>query len=280
MGKRRGQESPDRRLPPPRYTVIFSAQQRIIKHLIVPYANADFYQEYLHEHAGGRLSAFFKKDLIKIRPINNSSLWRRAAAHLINAFIKKDANKYFTETFPNFIQTAGSVDGATVCAKLVSMIHDLPLVSEDPTIICQIDFANAFQTPNRQLGTNDCILGRASREYDGGRVKIGDNLPHLAVLRNFFPYVSSVNEWQAEIVSRTMTVGMVLTTRYLYPPPHMTCLWRRPRMCVSKMRLDGHDNQLLYVSSSYDMHVSSSSFDMRERMMMMMPFICSCRNKK
>ena len=82
------------------------AQQRIIKHLIVPYANADFYQEYLHEHAGGRLSAFFKKDLIKIRPNNNSSLWRRAAAHLINAFIKKDANKYFTEIFPYFIQTA------------------------------------------------------------------------------------------------------------------------------------------------------------------------------
>jgi hypothetical protein len=77
------------------------------------------------------------------------------------------------------------------------------------------DFANAFQTPNRQLGTNDCILGRASRKYDGGRVKIGDNLPHLPVLRNFFPYVSSVNEWQAAIVSRTMTVGMVLTTRYV-----------------------------------------------------------------
>jgi hypothetical protein len=58
------------------------------------------------------------------------------AVHLINAFIKKDANNYFTETFPNLIQTAGSVDGASVqCAKLVSMIHDLPLVSEDLTII-------------------------------------------------------------------------------------------------------------------------------------------------
>ena len=139
------------------------AQQRIIKHLIAPYAEGDFHQEYLHEHAGGRLSAFFKKDLIKIRPINNSSLWRRAPAHLINTFIKNDANKYFTETFTNFIQTAGSVDGATVCAKLVNMIHDLPLGSEDPNIICQIDFVNVFQMPNRQLGTNDCILGRASR---------------------------------------------------------------------------------------------------------------------
>jgi hypothetical protein len=171
------------------------AQQRIIKHLLVPYAKGDFHQDYLHEHAGGRLSAFFKKkDLIKIRPINNTSLWRRAAAHLINAHIKMDAIQLFTESIPNFIQTAGSVDGASVCAKLVSMIHDMPVVSEDPTIICQIDFANAFQMPNRQLGTNDCILGVASREYDEGRVKVGDPLPHLPVLKHFFPYFSSMND--------------------------------------------------------------------------------------
>ncbi len=70
---------------------------------------------------------------------------------------------YFAEQIPNFIQTAGSVDGASVCAKLVSMIHDLPVDVEDPTIICQIDFSNAFQMTSRQLGTNDCILGVASR---------------------------------------------------------------------------------------------------------------------
>jgi hypothetical protein len=84
------------------------------------------------------------------------------------------------------------------------MIHDLPLVSEDPTIICQIDFANAFQTPNRQLGTNDCILGKASREYDEGHVKVGDLLPHLPAIKNFFPYFSSMNDVPAAIVSRTM----------------------------------------------------------------------------
>ncbi len=70
---------------------------------------------------------------------------------------------YFTEQFPNFIQTASSAYCVSVCAKLFSMIHDLPVDYEDPTIICQIDFANAFQTPSRQLGTNDCILGVASR---------------------------------------------------------------------------------------------------------------------
>jgi hypothetical protein len=37
-------------------------------------AKGDFHQKYLPEHADGRLSTFLKKDLIKIRPINNSSL--------------------------------------------------------------------------------------------------------------------------------------------------------------------------------------------------------------
>jgi hypothetical protein len=73
------------------------------------------------------------------------------------------------------------------------MIHDQPLESEDPTIICQIDFANAFQTPNRQLGTNDCILGIASRTYDQGRVKIGHALPHLKALKNFFREVETAS---------------------------------------------------------------------------------------
>jgi hypothetical protein len=49
------------------------AQHGIIKHLLVLYAKGDFHQQYLHEHAGGHL---------------------RVAAHLINAFIKKDV-KYF-----------------------------------------------------------------------------------------------------------------------------------------------------------------------------------------
>jgi len=176
------------------------AQELIIKHLLLPYAKGDFHPSYLHEHAGGRLSAFLKSDLFKIRPINSSSSWRRGAAHLINASVKEDASTFFTQEFPNFIQCAGSVDGASVCAKLVSMIHDQPLESEHPTIICQIDFANAFQTPNRQLGTNDCILGIASRTYDQGRVKIGDALPHLTALKNFFPYFKNMND----VASRNM----------------------------------------------------------------------------
>ncbi len=91
------------------------------------------------------------------------------------------------------------------------MIHDQPLESEHPTIICQIDFANAFQTPNRQLGTNDCILGIASRTYNQGRVKIGDALPHLKALKNFFPYFKSMND----VASRNRFDGFAsLYTRF------------------------------------------------------------------
>ena len=151
------------------------------------------------------------RSLLKIRPTNNSRSWRRGAAHLINASVQEDASTFFTEEFPNFIQYAGSVDGASVCAKLVSIIHDQPLESEDPTIICQIDFANAFQTPNRQLGTNDCILGIALRTYDQGRVKIGDALPHLKALKNFFPYFKSMND----VASRNRFTDNEGTTHYI-----------------------------------------------------------------
>ena len=48
------------------------AQQRIIDHLIVPYAKGDFHEDYIDEHAKGRLSVFFKKVRVKIRPINNT----------------------------------------------------------------------------------------------------------------------------------------------------------------------------------------------------------------
>ena len=74
------------------------------------------------------------------------------------------------------------------------MIHDLAQDNEDPKIICQVDFKNAFQSPNRQLCTNDTILGVATREYDDGNVKSGDILPHLPALKPFFPYFRSMGD--------------------------------------------------------------------------------------
>ena len=55
------------------------AQQRIINNLMLPYATGDFHPDYLHEHAGGRLSAFLKPYGIRVRPIGCAS----ASAKLI-----------------------------------------------------------------------------------------------------------------------------------------------------------------------------------------------------
>ena len=96
------------------------AQLRIVDQ-IAPYAKGDFHEDCLHEHAGGRLlSVFLKKDLVKIRPINNTSL-----------------------------QTAVAIDGASVCAKLVSMIHDgfthiQRRKREDPRWTCRTSQAKPF----------------------------------------------------------------------------------------------------------------------------------------
>ena len=47
-------------------------------------------------------------------------------------------------------------------------------------------------TTNR-AGAFDSKTGKASREYDGGRVKVGDNIPCLPGIRHFFPYFQAVH---------------------------------------------------------------------------------------
>jgi hypothetical protein len=75
------------------------------------------------------------------------------------------------------------------------MIHDLLQDVADPVISCQIDFANALQTTHRQLSTGDCILDKASRTYDDGRVKSATICPNsLSSLKPFFPYGVEVPE--------------------------------------------------------------------------------------
>ena len=65
--------------------------------------------------------------------------------------------------------------------------------------------------PSRQLGTNDCILGIDSRTYDQERVQIGDALPHLKALENFFPYFRSMND----VTSRNRFTDNEGTTHYI-----------------------------------------------------------------
>jgi hypothetical protein len=86
-------------------------------------------------------------------------------------------SKLFTSTYDNFIQTAGIRDGASHCAKILSVFYDSLNTWDpnDPEVIIKIDMSNAFNTTCRAL-TLDVLSGRASRDYACG-LKRGDAIP-------------------------------------------------------------------------------------------------------
>ncbi len=87
---------------------------------------------FLPEFVGVLLFAFLEKDG-GLRPLLCGSIWRRCAARLISDYTRDAAHKYFTTTYPNFMQCAvGLQDGATRCAQLLNMLYDLPTEEQDP----------------------------------------------------------------------------------------------------------------------------------------------------
>ena len=93
--------------------------------------------------------------------------------------LSEDVTNFFKTSCPNFIQGAGGKDdGATMCAKVVKGFdsHD-DATMETPTIV-NLDVKNAFNSTNR-AGAFDSKTGKASREYDGGRVKVGDPITSM-----------------------------------------------------------------------------------------------------
>ena len=126
-----------------------------------------------------------------IRPILCGEIWRRCFASLaVNSTpVRNEAAKLFTSTYDNFIQTAGIRDGASHCAKILSVFYD-SLDTSDPNdheVIIKIDRSNAFNTICRAL-TLDVLSGRASRDYACG-LKRGDAIPtpeSISVLFGYF----------------------------------------------------------------------------------------------
>jgi hypothetical protein len=61
-----------------------------------------------------------------IRPILCGEIWRRCFASLaVNATpVRNEAAKLFTSTYDTFILTAGIRDGASHCAKILSVFYD------------------------------------------------------------------------------------------------------------------------------------------------------------
>ena len=64
-----------------------------------------------------------------------------------------------------FMQTAGIRDGASHCAKMLSVFYDSLNTSDptDPEVMIKIDISNAFNTACRAR-TLDVLSGRASRD--------------------------------------------------------------------------------------------------------------------
>ena len=105
----------------------------------------------------------------------------------------------FTSTYDNFIQTAGIRNGASHCAKILSVFYDNLDTSDhnDPEVIIQIHISNAFNSTCRAL-TLDVLSGRASRDY-ACDLKRGDAIPTCEHLSNLFGYFKAMRTCHAKL---------------------------------------------------------------------------------
>ena len=160
------------------------------KHAILPYLTGDFHITHIEEYAGGLLIALQKPESVGggIRPILCGDAWRRCFASLAANATQGSVANIFTSTYDNFIQFAGLKDGASHCAKLLTIIYDnLDSDAQDPDVIIKIDISNAFNVLCRYL-TLDVLSGTASRDYASG-LNFGDSFETSCdTLRNMFPY--------------------------------------------------------------------------------------------
>jgi hypothetical protein len=143
----------------------------IRKRLILPYLTGSFHPSFVEEDAGGLLMALEKQDR-NIHPfyverygtvaLTTYRSMRRLGTH-------NEPVKSFTCTYDKFIQTASIRDGASYCAKILSIFYDNldDSTPNDPDSIIKIDVSNAFNTTDRAF-TLDMISGRASRDYTCG----------------------------------------------------------------------------------------------------------------
>jgi hypothetical protein len=90
----------------------------IRKRLILPYLTGSFHPSFIERYAGGILMTLQKQDG-GIRPILCGEVWRRCFASLAaNATpIRNEADKLFTSTYDNFMQTAGIGMGTRIARK-------------------------------------------------------------------------------------------------------------------------------------------------------------------
>ncbi len=155
----------------------------------------------LLKYADGLLMALQKQDG-GIRPILCGKIWCRCFASLaVTATpvgVRNEAAELFTSTY-NFIQTSGIRDGASHCAKILSIFYDNLDTTDpnDPEVIIKIDISNAFSSACRAL-TIDVLSGRAAGDYDCG-LKEGQAIPTCENLSNVFGYFKAVRSCHAKL---------------------------------------------------------------------------------
>jgi len=93
------------------------------------------------------------------------------------------------------MQCAGGLqDGATRCAQLLNMLHDLPTDDQDPddpVTFINTDIKADFQEMCRQYSF-DTLTGKVTQPYDDGRVQPGDDIHTIKELRPFLGYFNDM----------------------------------------------------------------------------------------
>jgi hypothetical protein len=105
--------------------------QLILDELIFPYIMGKFLSLIFCLNLRGASCLRFSRKMAVFAP-SVRTLWRRCAARLAYDCTRDAAHKYFTTTYPNYMQCAGGLqDGATRCEQLLNMLHDLPVEDQD-----------------------------------------------------------------------------------------------------------------------------------------------------
>ena len=86
------------------------------------------------------------------------------------------------------------------CAHMVQAFDSEPPDTYKDSIpaLLNIDIRNPFNSTSRHAAF-DAIVGRASRDYAGGDVKKGDELPALPGLSQFFQYFRAKHDTEGTL---------------------------------------------------------------------------------
>ena len=92
------------------------------------------------------------------------------------------------------MQCAGGLqDGATRCAQLLNMLHDVPTDDQDPddpVTFINPDIKASFQELFRQSSFAP-LTGKAPQPYDDGRVNPRYHIPTITVIPPFLLYFTT-----------------------------------------------------------------------------------------